>query len=102
MLPDVTMENTWTGYLCMSRNSAPAFGPVSSNVWITACQNGIGVTKGTVSGMLVADLACGIDNPLIEDMQLLGSPERLPPKPLAYFGARAKIGFEKWRNRREN
>ncbi|MGI9354707.1 MAG: NAD(P)/FAD-dependent oxidoreductase [Rhizobiaceae bacterium] len=101
-LPDVTMESTWTGYLCLSRNSAPAFGQLSSNVWVAACQNGIGVTKGTISGLLAADLASGRDNPLIADMQSLGEPVKLPPAPLAALGARAKMGWEKWKNRAEN
>lgn len=101
-LPMVEMDDTWSGYLCMSQNSAPAFGQVASNVWVTACQNGIGVTKGTASGMLVADLACGVDNPLIADMQALGEPVKLPPKTIAYLGVRAKLGWERWRNRAEN
>ncbi len=101
-LPDVSMENTWTGYLCVSRNSAPAFGQLASNVWVAACQNGIGVTKGTISGLLAADLACGRDNPLIADMQSLGNPEQLPPAPLAAIGSRMKMGWEKWKNRAEN
>lgn len=101
MLPDVTFDDTWSGYLCMSRNGAPAFGRIASNVWLAACQNGIGVTKGTASGMLVADLACGRDNPLIADMESLGKPENLPPKTIAYLGVRAKLGWEKWKNRAE-
>jgi len=101
-LPDVAIESTWTGYLCMARNSAPAFGQLASNVWVAACQNGIGVTKGTISGLLAADLACGRDNPLIADMQSLGEPEKLPPAPIAAIGARTKMGWEKWKNRAEN
>jgi len=100
-LPDVTMENTWVGYICMSRNGAPLFGKVASNVWAAACQNGIGVTKGTMSGTLVADMACGEDNALIADMESLGAPVTLPPRPLVEIGARAKLQFELWKNRKE-
>ena len=101
-LPDVTMDHTWTGYLCMSRNSAPAFGQLAPNVWVAACQNGIGVTKGTINGLLTADLACGRDNPLIEDIRSLGEPERLPPALLTAIGSRLTLGWEKWKNRAEN
>ena len=100
-LGDVEFENTWVGHICMSRNSAPAFGPVVENVWIAACQNGIGVTKGTISGQLVADLACSRDNPLIPDMQALGKPEALPPRPLVEIGARVLMRKELWKNRHE-
>ncbi len=101
-LPDVTFENTWVGYICMSRNGAPAFGQVAHNVWMSACQNGIGVTKGTISGQLIADLACEHENPLIKDIQALGSPQPLPARPLVEVGARAMMKWELWKNRRES
>ena len=100
-LRSVTMENSWVGYICMARNGAPMFGGVAPNVWIAACQNGIGITKGTMGGLLAADLACGQDNPLISDMQSLGKPTNLPARPLVEIGARATIGWEIWKNRRE-
>ncbi|MCJ8310862.1 MAG: FAD-dependent oxidoreductase [Rhizobiaceae bacterium] len=100
-LPNVTMENAWVGYICMSRNGAPMFGQVAPNVWMATCQNGIGVTKGTIGGLLAADMACGEDNPLIADMQSLGEPTKLPPRPLVEVGARATINWEVWKNRRE-
>ena len=100
-LSNVEFENSWVGYVCMSRNGAPKFGEVSPNIWMAACQNGIGVTKGTISGMLVADKACGVVNPLINDMETLGAPTQLPPHPLVEVGARATIGWEVWKNRAE-
>jgi glycine/D-amino acid oxidase-like deaminating enzyme len=100
-VPNLTFDNTWVGYICMSRNGAPAFGQVAHNVWMSACQNGIGVTKGTISGELIADLACERDNPLIADMQALGTPTDLPARPLVEVGARAMMKWELWKNRRE-
>ncbi|MGB0506954.1 MAG: NAD(P)/FAD-dependent oxidoreductase [Pikeienuella sp.] len=100
-LPEVGFENSWVGFICMSRNGAPQFGPVAENVWMAACQNGIGVTKGTIGGVLAADMACGQDNPLIADMESLGSPTDIPPRALVEVGARVKIGWEVWKNRRE-
>lgn len=100
-LPNVAIDNTWVGYICMSKNGAPAFGQLEHNVWVAACQNGIGVTKGTISGLCVADLACGKDNPLIDDMHSLGTPTVLPVRPILEVGARATLAWEKFRNRRE-
>lgn len=100
-LPELTFENTWVGYICMSRNGAPAFGQAQHNIWMAACQNGIGVTKGTISGMLAADMASARDNPLIADIQALGSPQTLPAKPLVEIGARTMMRWEKWKNRHE-
>ena len=100
-IPAVTFENTWVGYICMSSNGAPAFGQVAFNVWIAACQNGIGVTKGTVSGMLAADMACDRDNPLTNDLLAMGVPQSLPSRLLLEVGARAKLRWETWKNRHE-
>ncbi len=101
MLPDVTMEHTWTGFICLSENGAPGFGKVAGNVWAATCQNAVGVTKGTISGMLAADMACGVDNPMIADMESLGSPSKVPPRPFLDVGVRAKFAWELFRNRHE-
>ena len=101
MLPEVTFEHTWVGYLCLSRNFAPGFGQHAPNVFTAVCQNAMGATKGTVSGMLVADLACGVDNPLIADMEAFGQPERLPPRPFLDIGAWANMAWRVWQGRAE-
>jgi glycine/D-amino acid oxidase-like deaminating enzyme len=100
-IPNASIDNTWAGYICMSRNSAPAFGEIAPNAWVAACQNGIGVTKGTISGSSVADLACGRENLLIDDMKALGTPVNLPVRPLLELGARALMRWEVFKNRHE-
>ena len=102
MLPQVGMEHTWTGYLALSQNHAPGFGQVAPGVYAAVCQNAVGVTKGTIGGILAADLACGEDNPLIADMESLGTPDRLPPRPFLDLGVRAKFAWEIWRARAES
>ena len=101
MLPEVTFEHTWVGYLCLSSNFGQGFGRHAPNVFTAICQNAMGATKGTVSGMLVADLACGVDNPLIADMEAIGQPARLPPRPFLDIGAWAKINWWIWQGRGE-
>ena len=101
MLPDVTVEHSWAGYVCLSRNHAPGFGRVAPNVYAAVCQNAVGVTKGTIGGLLAADMACGVDNPLISDMESLGTPSPLPPRPFLDVGVRARSAWELWRNRHE-
>ena len=101
MLKGVEIEYTWSGYLCFSRNGAPGFGQVAPNIWTAVCQNGVGVTKGTIAGLLAADMACGRDNPLIEDMLSLGVPSRVPPQPFLGLGVRARMMWELWNNQHE-
>ncbi len=100
-LPDVEMERTWSGIVCLSRNSAPGFGQLTSNVWSAVCQNAVGVTKGTFGGILAADMATDRENPLIADMLSLGEPDRLPPRPVLDIGVRARFQWELWSNRHE-
>ena len=101
MLPEVTLEHTWTGFICLSRNAAPGFGRVAPNVYAAVCQNAVGVTKGTIGGILAADMASDEDNPLIADMESLGSPDPLPPRPFLDIGVRAKFAWELWKARAE-
>lgn len=101
MLKGVEIEHTWSGYLCFSRNGAPGFGQAAPNIWTAVCQNGVGVTKGTIAGLLAADMACGRENPLIEDMQGLGVPSRVPPQPFVGLGVRTRMMWELWNNRHE-
>ena len=101
MLTSVDIEHTWSGFVCLSRNGAPGFGRVAPNVWMSVCQNAVGVTKGTIGGLLAADMATGRDNPLIADMQSLGAPSALPPRPFLDVGVRARFGWELWANRHE-
>ncbi|HCA16274.1 MAG TPA: FAD-dependent oxidoreductase [Alcaligenes faecalis] len=100
-LKNVEMEHTWTGFICLSRNGSPGFGQLAPNIYSAVCQNGVGLTKGTISGMLVADMACGVDNPLIAEMQALGQPDALPPRPFLDVGVRARLAWELWRHRAE-
>ncbi len=101
MLKGVEIEHTWSGYLCFSKNGAPGFGQAAPNIWTAVCQNGVGVTKGTIAGLLAADMACGRDNPLIEDMESLGEPARIPPRPFVDVGVQARMMWELWTNRHE-
>ena len=101
MLPDVKIEHTWRGYICLSRNHAPGFGKVGPHTFAAVCQNAVGVTKGTISGVLAADMATGQDNPLIADMEEQGTPAPLPPAPFCDLGVRARLALDNIRWRRE-
>ncbi|TVS19223.1 MAG: FAD-dependent oxidoreductase [Gammaproteobacteria bacterium] len=101
MLRGVTMEHTWTGFICLSRNGTPGFGQVAPNVWSAVCQNAVGVPKGTISGRLSAEMALGEDSPLIADMISLGTPTTVPPRPFLDIGVRGRLAYELFRNRHE-
>ncbi len=100
-LPDDVIEHSWKGQITLSKNFAPGFGRQAEGAYSAVCQNGVGVTKGTISGLLVADLACRRDNPLIADMQALGVPNRLPLRPFLDLGILGKLKWWQWRSRGE-
>ena len=101
MLRGVELAHTWSGFVALTRNFAPGFGRVRGGVHAACFQNAIGITKGTIGGLLAADLACGRDNPLLADMEALGTPSALPPAPALGLGVRARLAWELWRWRAE-
>jgi glycine/D-amino acid oxidase-like deaminating enzyme len=101
MLPGLDLEYTWSGMLCLSSNQGHGFGRIGPNVYGASCHNALGLTKGTISGILAADLAAGQDNPLIADMEALGKPSWLPPRPFLDIGVQARLAWELWNARAE-
>lgn len=97
MLKAVTMEYRWGGHLCLSLNSAPGFGEVDERIWSAVCQNGLGTVKGTLFGRLVADLATGTEEPLLEPVLAMDRPAQLPPEPFLSLGARPRLWWRQLR-----
>lgn len=100
-LRGVSMEHTWTGFICLPRNGAPGFGQVAPNVWSAVCQNSVGVSKGTISGRMAATMALGVDDPLLGDMISLGQPSSVTPRPFLDIGVRGRFALEIYQNRHE-
>ncbi|MGI9353427.1 MAG: NAD(P)/FAD-dependent oxidoreductase [Rhizobiaceae bacterium] len=92
-LASVNHEYSWAGRLCLSRNSAPAFGKVADGIYSACCQNGLGTTRGTLAGMAAAELAVEGETELVRAMQEQGTPQKLPPAPLDTIGA---VAFMRW------
>lgn len=93
--------DTWTGQIGLASNFAPGFGQVRDNVWSAMIQNGVGMTKGTMSGRLAAEALNGIDSQLLKDIQAMGNPEQLPPQPILSMGIWAKVKWWEWTQRSE-
>ncbi len=93
MLPDVPMEYRWGGRLCLSLNGVQMIGQLQDGLYSACCQNGLGTTRGTLAGMLAADLATGQSSPALERALSSDPPKRLPPGPVARLGAALRL---KW------
>ena len=97
MLKGVEMEYLWGGRLCLSLNSVPAFGELRERLWSACCQNGLGTVKGTLAGMMAAELASGQPNSDdLRDFMQVEQPKRLPPEPFLSVGANSVMRFKEW------
>ena len=101
MLADLAIEHTWGGFLCMSRNQDSLYGPVADGIWAAAGFQGIGVTRGTIAGRLVAQLALGETGPLVDDMMQIAHPAANPPRPFLDVGVAMRTAWEAWVERDE-
>lgn len=91
MLGDVAFEYTWGGSLSLSRNHMAHFGQLAKNVYGALCCNGLGVTRGTVTGTLLADWLAGERNELIDFVAQGPGPSRNPPQPLLSAGVNMNL-----------
>ena len=96
-LKSIDMEYQWGGLLCLSRNDAPAFGEIETNVFAACCQNGLGTARGTLHGILAAEQLSGHASERLTDTLALPEPKHLPPEPLATIGANAVMRWQEFR-----
>ncbi|MDH3760877.1 MAG: FAD-binding oxidoreductase [Gammaproteobacteria bacterium] len=102
MLKHVEMEYSWSGRLCLSRNDAWALGELEAGLFSACCQNGLGTTRGTIAGIVAAEMASDSrEASLIPDFPAQPLPQRLFPEPFMTLGARSVIRLKEWRAGRE-
>lgn len=91
MLPDVEFEYTWSGSLALAQNHKGFFGQLAQNVYGALCCNGLGITRGTVTGTLLADWLAGKETDLIDFLLATSGPNRNPPEPFLSIGVNATL-----------
>ncbi|MEP0134952.1 MAG: FAD-dependent oxidoreductase, partial [Marinobacter sp.] len=78
------------------------FGEIEPGIYLSCCDQSVGAARGTVSGMMLADMACGKKTELLSDMlEVSGSPSRLPPKPLLRVGVPLRMAIARFASRSE-
>lgn len=102
MLPNVEFEFTWGGAMCMSRNHMAHFGQLAPNVYGALCCNGLGITRGTSTGTLLADWLAGERSELIDFLLNAPGPSRNPPQPFLSLGVNASLAWGQYRSGRES
>lgn len=85
-LSSVNFEYTWGGALCLSRNGAPVFGEIAKNVYGAFCMNGVGITKGTIMGKLIAEKISAHQSELGDLLSTYPRPNLNPPNFILKMG----------------
>lgn len=102
MLPNVDFEYTWGGALAMTRNHNGFFGQLAPNVYGALGCNGLGVTRGTITGKLLADWLAGERNDLIDFLLAAPGPNANPPQPFLSAGVNLNLLWGQCRAGRES
>ncbi|WP_437880628.1 NAD(P)/FAD-dependent oxidoreductase [Pseudomonas sp. LRF_L74] len=97
MLSGVEFEYTWGGAMGMTRNHASHFGPLAQNVFGALGCNGLGITRGTITGTLLADWLAGERNELIDFLIGSSGPNRNPPEPFLSLGVNGNLCWGQYR-----
>jgi len=91
MLQDVDFDYTWSGSLALTQNHKGFFGQLAPNVYGALFCNGLGITRGTVTGRLLADMIAGKRHELIDFLLSSSGPNRLPPEPFLSIGVNTTL-----------
>lgn len=102
MLEDVGFDYTWGGALSLARNHQSQFGALAPNVYGALCCNGLGVTRGTATGSLLADWLAGKRGELIDFLLSSDGPNRNPPEPFLSIGVNLSLMWGQHRAGRES
>ncbi|MFT5665045.1 MAG: glycine/D-amino acid oxidase-like deaminating enzyme [Gammaproteobacteria bacterium] len=74
------IETSWSGQICVSRNSRPVFGELQKNVFASGCYNASGIAKGNIMGKLIAEYALGSSSELLDLTRSIATPAWIPPR----------------------
>jgi glycine/D-amino acid oxidase-like deaminating enzyme len=100
-LSGVRMEYIWSGHLCLSRNGVSVTSEIEDGVYAACCQNGLGTTRGTLTGICAAELASGTRSEITVHFADEEEPSKLPPEPFATLGATIVLRTKEWQARKE-
>lgn len=96
-LANVTMEYTWAGHLCLSRNGVSLMRKLDDGLFAACVCNGLGTARSTLTGIAAAELASGGTSDITRHFTAETEPVRLPPPPLSTIGANSYLRWKEWR-----
>lgn len=100
-LRGVKFETAWSGHLCLTKNAVSVMRELEPGLFSACVQNGLGTTRGTLTGIGAADLALGRTSDITRFFLAEAEPSRLPPHPFDRIGANAYLRWKEWQARAE-
>ncbi len=100
-LGGIPFEHCWSGHLCLTKNAVSVMRELEPGLYSACVQNGLGTTRGTLTGIGAADLALGRSSEISRFFSAEAEPTRLPPHPFDTIGANAYLRWKEWQARAE-
>jgi len=100
-LPIDTIETTWSGVVCRSRNSSQLFEKIDNDIFVAGCYNGSGIGNGVLFGEQIALKASRENTKEISIIENRVKPTWLPPQPFLNLGIRARLFYERFKAKSE-
>ncbi len=100
-LQNLGFDFTWSGHVCISRNSKPVFEKTKDNIFLAGCYNAGGVAMGSLFGELIVDYASGHDSEHLEQVLGQEKPTFVPPRPLLDIGLKTRLAWQRYQGRSE-
>lgn len=100
-LTHLKFEHAWSGHLCLTKNAVSVMRELEPGLYAACVQNGLGTTRGTMTGIGAADLAMGQTSDITRFFTAEAEPSRLPPHPFDTIGANAYLRWKEWQARAE-
>ncbi len=99
-LDDLDFDYTWSGNVCISRNSKPVF-ERNKNLFIAGCYNAGGIAMGSLFGQLIVDYALNHESEELTQVLNQDKPTLIPPRPLFDIGLQTRLAFNRFNGRAE-
>lgn len=100
-LSKLDFEYTWSGNVCISRNSKPVFEKLGENLFLAGCYNAGGVAMGSLFGKLIVDYALDQSSDKLTQVLNQDKPNLIPPRPLLDLGLQARLAVNRYQGRTE-
>lgn len=91
------MEYAWAGHLCLTQNGVSVARKLDDGLFSGCVQNGLGTTRGTLTGIAAAELASGVKSQISSFFEHEAEPKLLPPQPFREVGANLILNYKEWR-----